>query len=112
MMRVLKSLLLIIVVIASASAALAQPSLAEAKARGWVGERPDGLAGIVVGNPPSAVRQLVEQVNVQRLAEYRQVAEQTDAPLRAVQARAGRQIIQRLPEGHYFMDAAGRWRRR
>ena len=111
-MRVLKSLLLIITVIAAVSAALAQPSLAEAKARGWVGERPDGLAGVVVDNPPSGVRQLVERVNEQRLAEYRRVAKETDAPLRAVQARAGRQIIQRLPEGDYFMDAAGRWRRR
>ncbi|EAR21573.1 DUF1318 domain-containing protein [Nitrococcus mobilis] len=45
-------------------------------------------------------------------AEYRRVAEEISAPLRAVQARAGRQIIPRLPEGQYFMDAAGRWRQR
>lgn len=111
-MRVLKILLLGIAVIAAAPAALAQSSLAEAKAQGLVGERPDGLTGIVTGEPSPAIRQLVEQVNEQRLAEYRRVAQETDAPLPAVQARAGRQIIQRLPEGQYFMDAAGRWRQR
>ncbi|MCO6439738.1 MAG: YdbL family protein [Nitrococcus mobilis] len=111
-MRVLKILLLSIAMIAAPPAVLAQPSLAEAKAQGLVGERPDGLTGVVVGNPSPAIRQLVEQVNEQRLAEYRRVAQETDAPLRAVQARAGRQIIQRLPRGQYFMDAAGRWRQR
>ncbi|MHA7836698.1 MAG: hypothetical protein ACX98W_04480 [bacterium] len=28
----------------------------------------------------------------------------------SVEARAGKQIIARLPEGQFFMDAAGRWR--
>ncbi|EAR20633.1 YdbL family protein [Nitrococcus mobilis] len=111
-MRVLKILLLGIAVIAAAPAALAQPSLAEAKTQGLVGERLDGLTGIVTGEPSPAIRQLVERVNEQRLAEYRRVAQETDAPLPAVQARAGRQIIQRLPKGQYFMDAAGRWRQR
>jgi len=46
------------------------------------------------------------------MAEYRHIAQDTEAPLEAVQARAGRQIIQRLPSGHYFMDAAGRWRQK
>jgi hypothetical protein len=46
------------------------------------------------------------------MAEYRQIATDTDSPIEAVQARAGRQIIERLPAGHYFMDAAGRWRQK
>ncbi|GEQ97896.1 hypothetical protein JCM17844_15330 [Iodidimonas gelatinilytica] len=46
------------------------------------------------------------------MAEYRKIAADTSAPLAAVQARAGRQIIQSLPKGQYFKDAAGRWRKK
>lgn len=35
----------------------------------------------------------------------------TDSPIEAVQAYAGRQFIERLPTGPYFMAAAGRSRR-
>lgn len=97
--------------IAMSWAALAQQGLIDAKANGQVGERPDGLVAVVEGATP-ALRELVEQVNAQRMNEYEQIAEDTDAPLEAVQARAGRQIIDRLPDGQYFMDAAGRWRQK
>lgn len=76
---------------------------------GQVGERPDGLAGIVVASPSPDVVKAVDAVNQQRLAEYQKIAAQTNAPLAAVQARAGAQIIARLPAGSYYMDAAGRW---
>lgn len=112
MIQVMKPVLVLLALFAVLPAATAQPSLAEAKAQGIVGERPDGLVGIVTGSPAAEIRQLVEQVNAERMAEYRQIAQETDAPLEAVQARAGRQIIQRLPSGHYFMDAAGRWRQK
>ena len=104
--------LLLIAVIAAPLAVSAQPSLPQAKAQGLVGERPDGLVGVVSDSPAAEIRQLAEQVNAERMAEYRRIAQETDAPLEAVQARAGRQIIQRLPSGQYFMDAAGRWRQK
>lgn len=97
---------------AMSALALAQESLVNAKAEGLVGERPDGLVAIVTDSPPPALRELVDEVNGQRMNEYRQIANDTDAPLEAVQARAGRQIIERLPAGQYFMDAAGRWRQK
>src|SRR5690606_28920238 len=87
-------------------AALAQGDLASAKAQGVVGERPDGLVAVVSNSTPQ-LEALVAQVNEERMAEYRQIAAETEAPLEAVQARAGRQIIERLPAGQYFMDAAG-----
>lgn len=92
-------------------AAYAQSDLASAKAQGLIGERPDGLVA-VVADSTSALQSLASEVNAERMAEYRQIAEETDAPLEAVQARAGRQIIERLPAGQYFMDAAGRWRQK
>ena len=97
---------------AMSALALGQDSLVSAKSEGLVGERPDGLVAVVADSPPPALRELVDEVNAQRMSEYRQIAEDTDAPLEAVQARAGRQIIERLPAGQYFMDAAGRWRQK
>jgi len=93
------------------SLAVAQQGLVGAKQQGLVGERPDGLVAVVADATP-AVRALVEEVNAERMAEYREIAADTDSPLQAVQARAGRQIIERLPAGQYFMDAAGRWRQK
>lgn len=107
-----KKILVALTLVAMSTFALAQDGLVSAKAEGLVGERPDGLVAIVADNPSSSIRQLVDQVNAQRMDEYRQIANETDAPLEAVQARAGRQIIQRLPGGQYFMDAAGRWRQK
>lgn len=111
-MRLIRPVFILLALFSVLPAATAQPSLADVKAQGIVGERPDGLVGIVADSPAAEIRQLVEQVNAERMAEYRQIAQETDAPLEAVQARAGRQIIQRLPSGHYFMDAAGRWRQK
>lgn len=111
MMAFGKKILVTLALIATSWAALAQQGLIDAKADGQVGERPDGLVAIVADASP-ALRELVEQVNAQRMNEYEQIAEDTDAPLEAVQARAGRQIIDRLPAGQYFMDAAGRWRQK
>lgn len=112
MMRAFKSLILLMALIAVIPVAFAQQALVDAKVRGDVGERPDGLVAAVVASPDSAIKALVKEVNTQRLAEYRKIATDTSAPLEAVQARAGRQIIQSLPKGQYFMDAAGRWRKK
>jgi uncharacterized protein len=112
MMALGKRILLAVTMMAVSCLALAQQSLVEAKADGLVGERPDGLVALVTDSPSSELRELVAEVNEERMNEYRQIASETDAPLEAVQARAGRQIIDRLPAGQYFMDASGRWRQR
>src|SRR5690606_34202072 len=109
--RIAKRISIVCMLLAASGLALAQDGLASAKAEGKVGERPDGLVAIVMGGTPE-LQALVSQVNEQRLAEYRGIAEETEAPLEAVQARAGRQIIERLPSGQYFMDASGRWRQK
>lgn len=111
MRRAIQSGLLVLLLV-WALPAMAQTPLAEAKADGLVGERLDGLVGIVVADPSPELKQMVETVNDRRLKEYRQIAEETDAPLEAVQQRAGRQLIQRLNAGEYFTDASGRWRQK
>ncbi len=110
MTRILVPLLFVLSLFAAVPAAQAQQDLVAAREAGLVGERPDGLVGIRSDAPSPDLERLVEEINTERLEEYRRIAEETDAPLEAVQARAGRQIIQQLPEGQHFMDAAGRWR--
>jgi uncharacterized protein YdbL (DUF1318 family) len=95
-----------------AALAFAQQGLVDAKQQGLVGERPDGLVALVADGASQAIRELVDEVNAERMEEYRQIASDTDAPIEAVQARAGRQIIERLTTGQYFMDAGGRWRQK
>jgi uncharacterized protein YdbL (DUF1318 family) len=111
-MRSFRESLIALAMILLSTWAFAQQGLVSAKQQGLVGERPDGLVALVADDAPSAVRDLVAEVNAERMTEYRQIASDTDAPLEAVQARAGRQIIERLPAGQYFMDAAGRWRQK
>ena len=112
MMRALiRSVALLFTVLAVSLTSYAQGGLASAKAEGLIGERPDGLVAVVSDATPE-LQSLVSEVNSERMTEYRQIAQETDAPLEAVQARAGRQIIERLPAGQYFMDAAGRWRQK
>jgi uncharacterized protein YdbL (DUF1318 family) len=110
-MQIAKRISIVCGLLAMSAVAFAQAGLADAKAQGLLGERPDGLVAIVASSTPE-LQTLVTQVNEQRLAEYRGIAADTEAPLEAVQARAGRQIIERLPEGQYFMDASGRWRQK
>jgi uncharacterized protein YdbL (DUF1318 family) len=111
MLQWVKRISITCALLAMSAVALAQDGLASAKAQGQVGERPDGLVALVAGGTPE-LQALVARVNEQRLAEYRGIATDTASPLEAVQARAGRQIIDRLPAGQYFMDASGRWRQK
>lgn len=111
MQRFVKSGLVVLLLVMVAPA-WAQPSLSQAKAEGLVGERVDGLVGLVVADPSPTLKAMTEKVNQQRLEEYRRIAEETDAPLAAVQQRAGRRLIQELNKGEYFTDAAGRWRQK
>lgn len=84
-------------------------SVDAAKAAGLVGERPDGLLGVVDANAGADVTGLVETVNRQRLAHYAEIAAANNSTVEQVQAVAGAQLIERTPAGQYVMDAAGRW---
>lgn len=96
----------------AAPAARAQEGLDAAKAAGMVGERPDGLAGVVAGNAPGDVRALVDRVNAARLARYREVARSNGASLEQVQAVAGRRLIDGAPPGQYVQAPGRGWVRK
>jgi hypothetical protein len=91
---------------------LAQDGLAAAKAAGQVGERPDGLLGLVQAQAPADVRSLVSRVNEERRKQYEQVARSTGRSLPEVQAVAGQRLIGATPAGQYVMEGGGRWVKR
>lgn len=110
-MRRFLSLLIVLLALGLAPAAEAQ-SLDQAKAQGLVGERLDGYVGLVDAGAPAAVRQLVEQVNRQRRAEYERIARERGVALEVVAQLVGEQQIQRARSGTYVMGPDGRWRQK
>ena len=113
MTRLLRALALLSLVatlgLGGAAESVAQAGLDNAKAAGLVGERPDGLVGIVDPGAGADVVGLVDTVNRQRLAHYAEIAAANNSTIEQVQAVAGAQLIERTPSGQYVMDASGRW---
>ncbi len=105
--RILTALILALVL--GSGPAVAQMSLDQAKAAGLIGERPDGLVGIVDSSAGLDLEALVDAVNRQRLDRYAAIAAENNSTIEQVQAVAGAQLIERTPEGQYVMDAGGGW---
>jgi hypothetical protein len=95
-----------------AGPAAAQMGLDQAKDQGLVGERPDGLVGVVDASAGVDIRALVDAVNRQRLDRYAAIAAETGSTIEEVQAVAGAQLVDRTPRGQYVMDAGGGWFRK
>ena len=79
------------------------------QAQGWVGERPDGLAGVVSASAPAEARSAVERVNAERMVEYNRIAAQQKTSVAAVQAIVGKKLIDQAAKGTYIMNAQGQW---
>ncbi len=87
-------------------------SLAEAKAKGWVGERVDGYLGLVTADAPAAAKALVEEINAKRRKAYEAIARKNGVPVEAVAAIAGEKAVAKTPKGQYVMGADGKWRKK
>ena len=86
--------------------------LDQARSAGVLGERPDGLVGTVVSPVNADIKMLVDTVNRERLAAYREVAAKNGIPLDAVQKVAGeKQIAKARTQGWYYMEPSGSWRK-
>ncbi|WP_431856359.1 YdbL family protein [Azospirillum sp.] len=101
------SLLALTLGLALSAPAFAQDPLSGAKQAGQLGERPDGLVGVVPG-APAAAQAVAEQVNAQRLQRYRDIAASNGTSVDKVQAVAGQQLIDRTPAGQYVLSG-GKW---
>lgn len=84
-------------------------ALNDAKAKGSVGERPDGYLGLVSANAPADAKALVSSINAKRKQHYAKIAASEGIDTAAVAARAGAKLRERAQPGHYVMGANGSW---
>jgi uncharacterized protein len=82
-------------------------SLEEAKAKGLVGEKPNGYLGMVNPSDPD-VQALTSEVNQKRRQAYEEIARRNRTQLEAVEALAGEKAIQNTKPG-YFVEGPGGW---
>jgi len=80
--------------------AYAEMSVAAAKSQGYVGEKPDGLLGIVQSAP--GVSEMVDSTNSGRLDKYRSLAQSNGLPLDQIQKLAGQKLMTETPSGQYI----------
>lgn len=81
--------------------------LSDAKQQGLVGERMDGLLGVVKAS--QEVTELVNSINAQRLELYKQIAEKNGMTLEQVSVLAGEKAITKTPKGEYIQNSSGQW---
>lgn len=86
-------------------------SVETAKQQGLVGERADGLLGIVSGATPE-VKQMVDQTNADRMNKYRAIATKNGTDVSQVQALAGKKLIEKAAPGEYIQNAGGGWQKK
>jgi uncharacterized protein len=106
--RFFLSLFLLLPLLAIAPAAHAGDALDSAKAAGQVGERPDGLLGIVGASTPQ-LEALVADINGRRMALFKDIAAKNGQSLAAVQAVSGEEFMTRTPAGQYILSGSGQW---
>ncbi|MBA5865232.1 MAG: DUF1318 domain-containing protein [Nitrospira sp. CR1.3] len=102
----LATLLFSVWVASSASAV----SLEEAKAKGMVGEKPNGYLGVVTPSGPD-VQALTNEVNEKRRQAYEDIAKRNRTSVDSVEALAGEKAIQNTKPGNY-VEGPGGWKKK
>ena len=95
-----------------AQTAAAKVAVDAAKAAGQVGEQADGFLGLLSTDAPPAVRAAVTEINEGRAAVFRDAAAKAGTTADAAGVSAARTIFERIPAGHYYQNADGRWLRK
>ena len=85
-------------------------TLDDAKSQGLVGETWKGYLAAVTASPSAEVKQLINDVNARRRAEYERIAKQNGISVEDVEKVAGSKAIERTPAGQYVKAEGGGWR--
>lgn len=101
----MKKIILLLSVLMSFSAFALD--LSEAKELGLIGEKKNGLLGVVKMSSDST--QLVEDINNKRLTKYKQIAQKNGMTLEQVSILAGEKTIKKTPAGQYIENSSGQW---
>lgn len=107
MRRFLKTFAITAAMLVGLTAQVWAAGLTDYKASGSIGEMPNGLVGAVTSS--ADVNRVVEEINAERLAKYRDIASKNGLPLAKVQALAGEKLINQTPSGQYYQSASGSW---
>jgi uncharacterized protein YdbL (DUF1318 family) len=96
-----------------AAPALAErdPAYANARAKGEIGEQPDGYLGIVVA-PTTTLKKLVDDINIKRREIYSAKATENKVTLEAYALTSGCQAILRTVPGEMYRTPEGKWKTR
>lgn len=99
----------IMVTPAAADIASAKAVVDAAKSAGTVGEKNDGLLGIV-GGADAATQAAVDEINAGRREIYGQAAAKNGVSIEAAgQATFVNVILPKLAAGEYYQDGTGQW---
>ena len=82
-------------------------SLDEAKAKGLVGEKPDGYLGVVSGG--ADVQALASDINQKRRQAYQEIATRNKTNLKDVETLAGQKAIDHTKPGLMIQSPSGQW---
>ncbi|NQX88622.1 MAG: YdbL family protein [Halioglobus sp.] len=83
--------------------------LEQAKRKGLVGETDSGYIAAI--KPSADIDTLVANINSQRKAQYKKIADKNGISLQAVEARAGLKAIEKTPSGELVNTGAG-WQKK
>ncbi|MTH48402.1 YdbL family protein [Intestinirhabdus alba] len=82
-------------------------TLSEARSQGRVGETQEGWLAAL--KTDAETRTFVSEVNRERAASYRQLAESNRLPMEEVAKLAGQKLVARAKPGEYVQGINGRW---
>ena len=85
------------------------PAYANARAKGEIGEQPDGYLGIVVA-PTTTLKKLVDDINIKRREIYSAKANENKVTLEAYALTSGCQAILRTAPGEMYRTPEGKWK--
>ena len=93
---------------ATAVQAQRDPAYQQARTQGLIGEKPDGYLGFVV-SPSSAIRALVEDLNIKRKAAYTKSAADAGSTVEQFAFTTGCRLIQQSSPGEKYQTPGGQW---
>ena len=82
-------------------------SLDEAKAKGFVGEKPDGYLGVISGGGDAQA--LANDINQKRRQAYQDIANRNKTNLKDVETLAGQKAIENTKPGLMIQSPSGQW---
>lgn len=101
-----------LLVVPAVAAAQAPAAVADARARGLVGERFDGYLGVVAAEADEPLRNRVQAVNIRRRALYSDLAERRGASVEQVAMTAACQLLPTVHVGERYLASDKVWRTR